>query len=55
MCTNIPTEDLCVREKANIRAVEYSWTSAQNGLDCSLLIPLSQHVPMLKYYSVGLV
>lgn len=25
------------------------------GLDCSLLIPLSQHVPMLKYHSFGLV
>lgn len=25
------------------------------GLDCSLLIPLAQHVPMLKYQSVGLV
>lgn len=24
------------------------------GLDCSLLIPLSQHVTMLKYHSVAL-
>lgn len=24
------------------------------GLDCSLLIPLSQHVPVLKYHSVAL-
>lgn len=58
-CT--PTVYVCGRERERERKEQQTENIVEQlpktpkGLDCSLLIPLSQHVPMLKYHSVGLV